>query len=139
MHDIIKRQHFKCRKPYFWHWIIPHIENTLIVKIFILSLQLVDLFRWIDSSVACMGYVYSLEVRVILACELHYSPSLYRFGWHFAKLQIADCKLPAFFLPGPKLPKLRLCSFNMQNIKILILQITGKEKNKKEKDIYCAI
>ncbi len=34
----------------------------LIVKIFILSLQLMDLFRWTDSSVACMGDPYSLEV-----------------------------------------------------------------------------
>ncbi len=63
----------------------------LIVKICILSLQLMDLLRWIDSSVACMGDPYSLEVRVILACELQYSSS-FIWGWqglHFAKLQIA--------------------------------------------------
>ncbi len=51
-----------------------------------------------------MGDPYSLEVSVILACELHYSPNFIWgwYGWNFAKLQIADGKLPAFYLPGPK-------------------------------------
>ncbi len=98
-----------CRKSYFWHWLISHFVTK-----FILSLQLMDLFGWKDSSVACVGDPYSLEVRVILGCELPYSPSFIWgwLGWHFTKLQNADCKLPAFFLPTPKLPKLWPCSFN---------------------------
>ncbi len=71
-------------------------QNTFIVTIFILSLQLMDLFRWIHSSVACMGDPYSLEVRVILACELHYSPS-FIYDWAGTlqnwKLQIANCNM----------------------------------------------
>ncbi len=54
-----------------------------------------------------MGDVYSLEVSVIPACELNYSPSLYRGVWagtlQNCKLQIANCL--RFFFTWPKTAK----------------------------------
>ncbi len=79
--------HNICRQHFVLKTIFLTLDNTtyqnkihLLSRFFILSLQLMDLFRWIDSNVTCMGDPYSLEVRVILAWEFHYSPPLYR-GW----------------------------------------------------------
>ncbi len=64
--------------------------------------------------------------------ELHYSPSfiLKWQGWQFAKLQKADCKLPAFFSPDPKpikpqqyIFKNMICIFNLDfNRQLRIMQ-----------------
>ncbi len=68
-------------------------QNTLIVTIFILSLQLMDLFRWIDSNVACMVNPYSLKVRVIHTGMW----ALLLTQLYLGVVGLALCKLPAFF------------------------------------------